>query len=210
MDLLPLKLTEAERERLYAKVEVDEVNGCWLWMACKNNDGYGQFWLRGQMLCAHRVWFEHVKGNIPKGLQLDHYKLNNDYNSCARNCINPDHLEPVTSKENLNRSPRLREARRTCAFGNKKTARACGLASRLEKNAHLPEGVRNEGKKYGARIRDPKKRKTVRLGTFSTPELASTVYQIARKRVDAGLPAKGFLKNHKEKDAPLWRSADAS
>ena len=189
MDLPPLKLTEKERNRLYAKIEVDEVNGCWLWTASTGKNGYGRFGLRGQVYYAHRVMFEHVKGSIPEGLQLDHYRLNNDYNSCARHCVNPDHLEPVSSRENLNRSPRFIES-----------SRQAGLANRLEKNTHLPEGVRYVGKKFGAWIRDPKKRKNIWLGTFRTPELASTVYQIARRRVDAGLPAKGFLKNHKEKD----------
>lgn len=37
-------------------------------------------------------------GPIPEGLDLDHLCR-------VRQCVNPDHLEPVTARENLMRSP---------------------------------------------------------------------------------------------------------
>lgn len=45
---------------------------------------------------AHRVYYEARFGPIPAGLQLDHLCRN-------RGCVNPDHLEPVTCRENLMR-----------------------------------------------------------------------------------------------------------
>lgn len=46
------------------------------------------------MLTAHRVSFEHYKHPIPQGLTLDHLCR-------VTRCVNPDHLEPVTQRENL-------------------------------------------------------------------------------------------------------------
>lgn len=77
-------------ERFWAKV--DKTDTCWLWTACKNGDGYGQFALAG-MRGAHRVSYEWAKGAIPEGLEIDHL--------CRiRHCVNPEHLEAVTHREN--------------------------------------------------------------------------------------------------------------
>lgn len=62
---------------------------CWLWMG-HIHDGYGR--IGGK--AAHRVVYTIVKDDIPKGLQLDHLCRN-------RRCVNPDHLEPVTQRENI-------------------------------------------------------------------------------------------------------------
>lgn len=53
---------------------------------------YGNY--RGKR--AHRLSYEAYKGPIPEGLVLDHLCRNTV-------CINPDHLEPVTIKENIMR-----------------------------------------------------------------------------------------------------------
>jgi len=70
---------------------------CWVWQRAKGSrDGYGRKGVGRRVLLAHRVYFERVRGPIPKGLQLDHLCR-------VRACVNPDHLEPVTSKTNVRR-----------------------------------------------------------------------------------------------------------
>jgi hypothetical protein len=83
------------RARFWDKVYKHE-NGCWIWTASHNRGGYGQFYVDGKMLRAHRVAYELVAGPIPIGLDLDHLCR-------VRNCVNPDHLEPTTRKENVHR-----------------------------------------------------------------------------------------------------------
>jgi hypothetical protein len=73
-------------------------NGCWEWVGALRGGGYGH-WNRnptgeGQ---AHRAVYVMTHGPIPKGMTLDHLCRN-------RICVNPDHLEIVTHRENILRS----------------------------------------------------------------------------------------------------------
>ena len=96
------------RERLLARYETN-AEGCWIWQGVRVG-GYGQIGKEnnGGMVYAHRAAYELIVGPIPDGLTLDHLCRN-------RACINPDHLEPVTMKENVLRgmSPTAINARKT-------------------------------------------------------------------------------------------------
>lgn len=82
-------------DRFAEKVALTE-SGCLVWLAGVTGDGYGRFRPGGrqtQTTLAHRWSYEHHVGPIPKGLHLDHLCRNPP-------CVNPDHLEPVTCREN--------------------------------------------------------------------------------------------------------------
>lgn len=88
-----------ESERFWEKVE--KTATCWLWTgAISGRTGYGSFCLSPafvgdrRLIGAHRWAYENTVGPVPKGLVLDHL-------CCVRRCVNPDHLEPVTYRENF-------------------------------------------------------------------------------------------------------------
>ena len=128
--------------RFWEKVDRSGPGECWLWQGATSTDGYGRFRERGgRMVNAHRWAYEHLVGPIPDGLQLDHVR---DRGCTSPACVNPAHLEPVTSRENTMRGDGLaaRCARRThCLHGHpfagenlyvapsgRRTCRACGRA----------------------------------------------------------------------------------
>lgn len=105
---------------------------CEPWTGAVNRHGYGQVWHEGRMCGAHRVAFEQQVGPIPAGLHLDHLCHNAD-SSCPggrgcehRRCVNVEHLEPVTVRDNLFRSPltlAVKNGTRThCVHGHEFTA----------------------------------------------------------------------------------------
>ena len=66
---------------------------CWAWQRNKNSDGYAKITIAGRDTSPHRLAYELVHGPIHCWLILDHL--------CRRrDCINPEHGEPVTQTEN--------------------------------------------------------------------------------------------------------------
>ena len=78
----------------FARVKICSKTHCWNWKGMKTVAGYGSFsFLSEKRIYAHRFSYESFVESIPKGLVLDHLCRN-------PSCVNPDHLEPVTQKEN--------------------------------------------------------------------------------------------------------------
>lgn len=85
---------KADIEAVKADCIIDE-NGCWVWTRSSRN-GYAQIYMSSlaKTTKGHRLTYMLVKGDIPEGKVLDHLCRN-------KICVNPEHLEPVTTRENI-------------------------------------------------------------------------------------------------------------
>lgn len=84
-------------DRLFEKI--NKTDTCWLWTGYIKPTGYGAIkgpWPSTKNMHAHRATYELLVGPIPEGLVIDHLCR-------VRSCVNPEHLEPVTTWENLMR-----------------------------------------------------------------------------------------------------------
>lgn len=82
----------------YADCIVKVDGGCWLWLGELNRNGYGSIVIRPapgirKRIMVHIEMYLHLVGEYDRSLLLDH--------TCrVRNCCNPGHLEPVTTRIN--------------------------------------------------------------------------------------------------------------
>ena len=89
--------------RFWAKVQ--KTDGCWNWVGGKRRVKrlyYGVFGITHsyhnyETVPAHRFSYELTRGAIPEDKELDHVCRNSL-------CVNPDHLEAVSHKVNMQRS----------------------------------------------------------------------------------------------------------
>ena len=80
-------------------------SGCIEWIGGISGGGYGSFAVstahaNEKKDCAHRWSYEYHTGPIPEGSDIDHLCRN-------RKCVNPEHLEAVTRRENIRRATAL-------------------------------------------------------------------------------------------------------
>lgn len=108
---------------------VDKTDGCWLWVGTDNGK-YGTLGLSidgtRTSLYAHRLSYEMHVGPIPEGLTIDHLCR-------VPLCVNPDHLEAVTQREN--------------------SLRGTGVSAVNARKTHCPkghplDGLRTSGRRY--------------------------------------------------------------
>lgn len=105
---------------------------CWVWNGATGGGrkakhapqgtklwAYGQVQIDKKTTPVHRAFYTHMIGPIPAGLTLDHLCEN-------KLCVNPYHLDPCTSVENLRRwrekhGPTNHRYSTTCRNGHDKT-----------------------------------------------------------------------------------------
>lgn len=112
--------------RFWSHVEKTET--CWLWKDALQSRGYGTFQVNGSTVFAHRFSWELHRGPIPQELTIDHLCR-------VKRCVNPNHLEPVTSQENVLRGdtlPARNIHKRFCPAGHEYT----------EENTRISQGKR--------------------------------------------------------------------
>lgn len=130
-------------ERFWSKV-VKAENGCWIWTAATHPNGYGKLGFEKRSWYSHRFAYTRLRGPIVQ--TLDHL--------CRQKaCVNPEHLEDVSLKENILRSDSipnaaaLRKARTHCLKGHPYTpgsfrvnpadgARICRICARMADRKH--------------------------------------------------------------------------
>lgn len=118
-------------------------SGCWEWFGNKNRQGYGKVPFRGRVVVPHRLIYQTVFGEIDRTLVSDHTCEN-------KSCVNPRHIDPVTTKENIFRgtAPASVNARKThCVNGhefnqkntytlnNMRACRVCSMYKERRKRA---------------------------------------------------------------------------
>lgn len=83
----------------------DPESGCWLFLGCKGQNGYGQIKRNKKHIRAHRYFYEKYVEDIAPGMVLDH--------KCRTpECVKPSHLQQVTNRQNtiLGRSAKLTQS----------------------------------------------------------------------------------------------------
>jgi hypothetical protein len=94
---LKLRLTPSELIRFLSKIAVKKKH--WLWKGYKDENGYGQFKLRGKSYWAHRVAYAVFVRTLPDFVEVDH--------RCREtSCVNPWHLQSKSKTANSSSSGR--------------------------------------------------------------------------------------------------------
>jgi len=79
-------------QELKMRCVVDKKHGCWVWQRRLKNGYPVQKWSNKQVQ-VHRLSLE-AKHGRPLGSQVAHHKCANS------SCVNPNHLQPVTHRDN--------------------------------------------------------------------------------------------------------------
>ena len=134
-----MKQISSVQERFEQKIKVDPISGCHVWTGYKDKKGYSFFRVSTSLtMRGHKFSFLQAKGEIPKGLEIDHLCRN-------RGCVNPDHLEAVTHRVNVERGfgvGVINAAKMHCPIGHELTGdkgkRRCKICTNevARKNYH--------------------------------------------------------------------------
>lgn len=100
----------------YFEQYVLKKDGCWDWKGPKDvSSGYSIAFINYEKHMAHRVSYQIHKGDLGHGKHIDHLCRN-------ESCVNPSHLELVTTKENTLRGigpTAVNKRKVTCGRGHK-------------------------------------------------------------------------------------------
>ncbi len=89
----PRKIEIGQYDNFYKHVNVAAYDDCWLWTGAPTSAGYGQLWVKGRGLLAHRLSYFLHYGDFDQS-QLVCHKCD------VSLCVNPHHLFLGTAKDN--------------------------------------------------------------------------------------------------------------
>ena len=117
---------EAATERYLSMRPSAPDDSCWEWTGSRTALGYGRFKFFGTTLYAHRMAYYISHGTLPDG-EIDH--------TCRHPwCVNPKHLEDVTHRENVVRSPSKHKS--YCDHGHEMTPANTYISQRFDGRWH--------------------------------------------------------------------------
>lgn|SRR3990167_4753588 len=93
---MPPQRTPLTPSYIWDRVIPEPNSGCWLWLGPVGNAGYAVINLKGRRMNAQRGSYIAHFGPVSAGLDVDHLCRNTL-------CVNPEHLEAVTHRENCRR-----------------------------------------------------------------------------------------------------------
>lgn len=154
-------------DRIMSRVYMKPDCSCWFWRGIHDRDGYAKMTHRNRPIAVYRLAYETFKAPIPDGMEMDHI--------CReRGCVNPSHVEPVTSRENTLRSPiapaAINARMEKCPNGHefsvvkfgKRTQRRCLICSKRRRQEYFQENkdaitaARRE-KRHSLKNQDPQR-----------------------------------------------------
>lgn len=86
------KMGSEDRLRFESLIVPEPNTGCWFWLGHITSWGYGDLYFNGKHNRAHRISYFLRHGSVPPIL---------DHKCRVRCCVNPDHLRPATTRENV-------------------------------------------------------------------------------------------------------------
>jgi hypothetical protein len=123
-------------------------DGHWIWTGSTGSSGYGKIksgGRRGKDLSVTHVVWEHHRGPVPPGHDLDHLE-----ECLVILCCRPEHLEPVTKAENQRRRA---ERRKACGNGHPWTPETTRITKDGQRDCKICHAGRERARRNRNRAR---------------------------------------------------------
>lgn len=161
--------TPEQLQKIINRIEPQE-SGCWWYSGVPNRKGYAQTrigWPTTKSVLIHHLSWIYYKGDIPKGMVIDHLCHNpfecEGGNTCIhRRCVNPNHLQLVTPQENNSKTVRVLKYRTHCKNGHSLENNIISFQNRPGNYCHT---CRKETSKMNARKYRAQKKEMMQLAS---------------------------------------------